>query len=153
MVSNSGYSPSKQAVSAYKSNAQLGMSEQELMAQVLRKAVGHMLSARDFYLERKLELMVEQSSKAIHILDILRGELLGGDALKDPEAAPAAGYLIKTYADLIIRLGNVLLAKPPENEFNAIADKLKEIYLAWLPEGSTHPTAGDGLIPAVNVAG
>jgi flagellin-specific chaperone FliS len=143
--------PQQRAANAYKSNAYQGMSEREMMAQLFQKIINHLYLARDAQMAGNLEFMVEQSAKAIHVMDVLREELLGSDALKDAEAAPAATFLLQTYTQAIERIANVLQATPPHEEFNAIIEMMKPIYQAWLPPKGA-PEA-DATVISTNVSG
>jgi flagellin-specific chaperone FliS len=138
------------AANVYKSNAFHGISERDMMAQIFQKAIKHLYAGRDAYLASNFEGMLEQNSKAIHIFDVLREDLLASDALKDAEAAAPARFLLQSYTSLIERIANVLQTKPPEDAFTAIIDTIKPIYQAWLPPKPEQ--AGNGE-PNINTAG
>lgn len=141
------YPPQFQAARAYKSNAFQGMSDRELMAQLYQKIINHLYQARDAYLSNNLEAVAEQNSKVIHIVDVLREELIGSGALKDPEAALPAAFLLKTYTSLLERVANVLQKKPVDEEFNAIIALVKPLYHAWMQpkaDGDSETAAASG---------
>lgn len=138
------------AASVYKSNAFHGISERDMMAQIFQKAIKHLYAGRDAYLASNFEGMLEQNSKAIHIFDVLREDLLASDALKDPEAAAPAKFLLQSYTSLIERIANVLQTKPPEDAFTAIIDTIKPIYQAWLPP---KPGQAGNEEPGISTAG
>lgn len=140
------------AASAYKTNSYQGLSQRELMVRIYQKTINHLYVARDAHLANELEQMVEQNGKAIHILDVLREELIGSDALKDPEAANGARYLIKAYGDWIIRITNVLQQKPVVNEFNAIIDEIKDVYKAWMPPKPAEGEVSAGEAVPMNIS-
>ncbi len=144
--------PQQRAAKAYKSNAYQGMSEREMMAQLFQKIINHLYLARDAQAAGNLEFMVEQNSKAIHVLDVLREELLGSDAVKDAEAAPTVTFLLQTYTQAIERIANVLQAKPPQDEFNAIIEMMKPIYQAWLPPKDAPAPAAETSVISTNVS-
>lgn len=119
------------AAAAYKSNQYQGLSERAMMAQLYQKLINHLYLSRDAYSAGNLEMVAEQNGKVIHILDVLREELIGSEAHNDAEAALPAKFMIGTYTDLISRVANVLQKKPVVDEFNAIIEVLKPIYQAW----------------------
>ena len=123
----------KRATTAYNTMGNQHKNERELMAEAMRTVINNLTLARDAYLTKSFETMLEYNNKSIKIVDVLREELASSDALKDPEAKAPALYLMNTYKELIVRIADVLTTPAPQEEFNALIELLKPIYRAWLP--------------------
>ena len=143
--------PVNRAAKAYQSGGSSGLSSQDLMAEVIRKVINYVHLAGAAYQNRTLDIMADYNNKAIKIIDVLREELAASDALKDPEAKPAALFLLKTYADVMLRLANILRTPAPAEEFTAIETLLAPIYAAWKPIAPTAAEA-DATTPTGSAA-
>jgi flagellin-specific chaperone FliS len=121
------------AANSYKTTAIQSGSEREVMAALIAKIISDIYRARDAYVAGTLDAMCDITDKTCFALDVIRQDLLSDEVLRNPEAAPTAKFLYKTYGTVWRRLTSVLRAKNPAEEFDAIADLLKPVYKAWLP--------------------
>lgn len=149
-MSNNAYGkPSYQqsmAAKTYQANNLQGVSDRDAMAEAMRVIIHKLLMARDAYTAKALPEMLEHTTKTIKILDVLREEMVGSDALKDPEAGPTALFLYKLYGDAIMRITGVLTTPKPEEEFDAIGELFKPLYKEWKSPPPT-PTGTQEVLP------
>jgi len=142
------YNPAQmRAAKSYKTNSFEGLSQRELMVRIYQKVINHLYLAKDAQLAGNLEEMVAQNSKAIHIVDVLREELIGSEAVRDEEAGPTAQFLVQSYAHWITRIANVLQHKPPAEEFDRIIEMVKEVYKAWIPPKEENAEGDSNVMP------
>jgi len=146
-AANPAATSQKRAAQMYKTTSHHGISGRAITAEVIRTVMNHLYSARDAYTANQLEAMCESNAQAIKILAVLADELQAAeDAFKDPEAAPAAVFLFRFYRESIVRIGAILSAATPLEEFDAIIDSFKPVYQAWLPPAPE--AANDAEAPA-----
>jgi hypothetical protein len=136
----------KRAVTAYGTASTQSKSERELMAEAMRMVINNLTLARDTYNANKFEDMLEHNKKTLKILDVLREELVGSGAINDPEARPAASFLLRTYRDLILRVTDVLTMPSPADEYNTLIELVTQLYRKWqtppaTPQPPSQPTA------------
>ena len=124
--------PQARASKLYQANSYHGFSKEQAMAEAFRVIISTLMLARDAYTARTLDVMIIHTTKALKIVDVLREELKGSrDGLNDPDGVTAADFLHQLYTEVIMRISDVLLAKDPAAEFNAIIERIKPTYKAW----------------------
>lgn len=126
-----GNANQQRASNTYKASSYQGRSETELMAEVVSKVIKQLYMAQEAHTNKNFEAMHNLNVKTLHILDVLREELLTSEAFKDPEAAGPAQFLLSTYTDVIARVGSILSKEAVKEEYDALVEKLTPVYRAW----------------------